>query len=206
MAKKRKILCMYSGGLDSVGNLYRLLKDEEFANYRIHVHHLSLKNKEGRAPAERMAVKKTLDYFASHEEFRKFEYTNSLHDYTFMRGYIAYDTFWYAFMAANIMIADQSIEHVAVGRTKSDIDSAASMEHAHRGHEIFHATLPLALRFERSYIYPVAHLKKKEIWDMLPDELRKASWSCRVPVYIDKKPITCGKCKTCVVMKKMLNV
>jgi len=196
---------MYSGGLDSVGNLHRLLSDEEFKDDRVHVHHLSLKNKENRAPAEYQAVKKTLDYFVSHEGYRPFEFTHSSHDYSFMKNYIVFDTFWYAFMAANIMTANPRIKQVAVGRTRSDVESANSMTHAHRGHEIFHATLPLEIRYERNYIYPVAHLSKQEIWDMLPSELRELSWSCRKPVYKENTPHPCGVCKTCKAVKALKN-
>jgi len=197
---------MYSGGLDSVGNLHRLLHDAKFEEFYIHVHHLSLQNIDRRAEAELMAVKKTLTYFSSNHEYREFIFTHSSHDYRFMNKYISYDTMWYAFMAANIMAADTSIKHVAVGRTRSDVESSASMEHAQRGHEVFFATLPPEIRLKRNYIYPIVHLSKKEIWDMLPSALRELSWSCRRPNYENSIAMPCGVCKACLIMKKIRHV
>lgn len=202
--EKKTILCMYSGGLDSLGVLYLLLTDKKYESFNIHVHHLILKNIEKRDHAEQIAVRSTIEFFKKNK-FRKFTYSESAHDYTFLRRYFIFDTYWYAFMAANIMIADQSIMHVAVGRTKGDIGSGSSMRNANRGHEIFHATLPLEIRFHRSYIYPVMHLEKKEIWDLLPKDLRGLSWSCRRPIYRNQKPHRCGKCNTCKEMKAILN-
>ncbi|MFZ5564846.1 MAG: hypothetical protein ACOZBW_12415 [Thermodesulfobacteriota bacterium] len=202
MAQEKKILCMYSGGLDSLGALYRLLTAQEYADFGLHVHHMHLKNVENRALAENKAIQATLKFFRENG-YRNFLYTESGHDYSFMRRYFTFDTYWYAFMAANIMTADHAIVHVAVGRTKSDMESASSRMNANRGHEIFHATLPLDLRFERSYIFPVAHLTKQEVWNMLPPALRDLSWSCRKPVFTDGQPAPCGKCPTCEEMKKI---
>ncbi|ABW67942.1 hypothetical protein [Desulfosudis oleivorans] len=202
MVQEKKILCMYSGGLDSLGVLYRLLTEPEYADFGLHVHHMHLKNVENRALAESKAIQATFRYFRE-KGYRNFLYTESGHDYSFMRRYFTFDTYWYAFMAANIITADSSIMHVAVGRTKSDMESAGSRMNANRGHEIFHATLPLELRFDRSYIYPVAHLTKQAVWNMLPADLRELSWSCRKPVISDKEPRPCGKCPTCQEMEKI---
>jgi tRNA(Ile)-lysidine synthase TilS/MesJ len=193
---------MYSGGLDSLGALYRLLTDAKYENFGLHIHHLNLRNRENRVLAEHKAIKSTLAYFRN-SRYRNFLYTESSHDYSFMRKYFTFDTYWYAFMAANIITADNAIRHVAVGRTKTDIESAASMNHAKRGHEIFHATLALDKRFTRSYIYPVAHMTKKQIWEMLPADLRELSWSCRRPVNQDGGAQPCGKCRTCKEMAEI---
>jgi len=202
MPEPVKILCMYSGGLDSLGALYTLLTDPAYQRFALHVHHLHLRNIEKRTTAELTAVKNTLRYFRDHG-YRKFFYTESSHDYAFMRKYFIFDTYWYAFLAANIITADPGIRHVAVGRTRTDTENAGSMVNARRGHEIFHATLPLELRFERSYIYPVAGIRKKEIWEMLPPDLRVLSWSCRRPVVNNETLQPCGQCHTCKEMAKI---
>lgn len=196
MSEPKKILCMYSGGLDSLGALYRLLTDPAYREYELQVHHLHLHNRENRMVAEQQAIRDTLAYFQRHR-YRPFLYTESRHNYVFLRKYFTYDTFWYAFMAANIMTADTTIHYVAVGRTKTDTENPSSLNHAKRGHEIFHATLPLELRFSRSYIYPAAHMTKKEIWEMLPPDLRELAWSCRRPVHKNGVPRPCGQCPTC---------
>ena len=120
-----------------------------------------------------------------------------------MRRYFIFDTYWYAFMAASIMTADHRILHVAVGRTRTDIESADSMQNANRGHDIFHATLPLKLRWNRSYIYPVAKMSKKEIWQMLPGDLREMAWSCRTPAYQEGTPVPCKECDACKKMEEI---
>lgn len=199
---QKKILCMYSGGLDSLGALYMLLTDLAYADVGLHVHHMHLKNIENRALAEHLAVRATLGYFRQNN-FKSFLYTESSHDYSFMRQYFVFDTYWYAFMAGHILTADKSILQVAVGRTKTDVESPSSMQHANRGREIFQATLPLELRFVRSYIYPVAHLTKQEIWRMLPPDLRNLSWSCRKPIFKEGKPEACGQCPTCKEMQEI---
>ena len=53
---KPTILAMYSGGLDSLGMVYRLLTDPEYKDYDIHVHHVHNKNIELRHKAEAIAV------------------------------------------------------------------------------------------------------------------------------------------------------
>ena len=50
-------------------------------------------------------------------------------------------------------------------------------------------------------IYPVMDLTKKQIWEMLPEDLQKLIWSCRRPITSNYSIIPCGKCVTCVSMK-----
>lgn len=201
--KKEKILCMFSGGLDSLGAVYVLLKDKQYQDYDIHIHHLILRNIEFRGLAEMVATHKVIEYLKSHD-FRPFEYTESQHDYRFMQNYFIYDTVWYAFMAANMMINDPALTSLAVGRTKDDQACGLDTKlRAYTGHDVFHATLPLQIRYERPYIFPVVQYSKKEIWIMLPEALRKLSWSCRRPVYKDNQPFECGKCTPC---KELLEI
>ncbi|KAA3632882.1 MAG: hypothetical protein DWQ08_02695 [Proteobacteria bacterium] len=202
--KTGKILCMFSGGLDSTGMLYRLLTDARHANQEVHVHHLVLKNLENRHPAEKQAVHRIIDWLRRHD-FRRFVYTESEHEYTFMKRYFVYDSFWYGFMAANIVTADPSILQVAVGRTRSDydLDDTSWLTIANRGREVYQAALPLELRFNRPYVYPVLELTKREIWAMLPPALRDFAWSCRTPAYDADRPRACGKCPACLSLRQI---
>ena len=45
------ILAMYSGGLDSLGMVYRLLTDPEYTDYAVHIHHVHNRNVEDRVRA-----------------------------------------------------------------------------------------------------------------------------------------------------------
>ncbi|MFP4445451.1 MAG: hypothetical protein ACLFPD_04300 [Desulfosudaceae bacterium] len=203
--KKNKILCMCSGGLASLGALYRLLTEEAYAGFDLHVHHINLRNIENRMQAERRAVQKTLSYFRE-GGFRHLFFTESFHDCSFMRQFQIPEPYWYGFMAAHIITADSSILYVATGRNRSDREGEAAARKsitARRGLEIFHATLPLELRFERHYIYPVADLTKKAIWALLPEELRNMVWTCDRPVTRGEEILPCGQCAQCAAFQEI---
>ena len=51
---------MYSGGLDSLGMVYRLLTDPEYQDYDLHIHHVHNKNIENRHRAEDIMVQQAL--------------------------------------------------------------------------------------------------------------------------------------------------
>jgi hypothetical protein len=55
----------------------------------------------------------------------------------------------------------------------------------------------LLLYTDAKKVYPVEQYTKKEIYQLLPDELRNLFWSCRTPRYIDNKAHMCGHCYTC---------
>lgn len=198
MIMSRTILAMYSGGLDSAGVLHRLLADDEFTDFSVHVHHMHVVNRENRAPAEAEAVKKTLSLFGG-DGYRPFQYTQSLHRYDFFRRDHVWDMDLCAFVAGNICSADTNIVHVAMGRARTGQDSGdedffARME---RAQQIFKAVISLD-DSEASCVFPVLKLTKKQVWDMLPKAIRKSTWSCRRPVYDEERnPLPCGKCHAC---------
>jgi len=194
----QKILCMYSGGLDSAGVLHRLLADAEFADFEVHVHHMHMVNRENRAVAEGQAVARTLKLFSG-DNFRPFRFTQSLHKYDFMRRDMLWDMDMCALMAGNICVADPAIAHVAMGRTQTDIEAGGEsfLKRMERAQKIFKAAISLD-ETEAIYIFPVMEMNKTEIWAMLPKDIRLSTWSCRRPSYDDKKqPAICGKCNTC---------
>ena len=41
-------------------------------------------------------------------------------------------------------------------------------------------------------------MTKKEIFETLPEDLRKLTWSCRTPIYKEEDIKMCKKCKTCL--------
>ena len=200
---KPVILCMYSGGLDSVGMLNRLLSDERYSGYQIHVHHMHLVNRENRARAEHFAVSATLEEFKKVHE-KSFLITQSTHDYRFMHKRFIWDMDFCAFMAANIAIADNNIVHVAMGRTKTDVEGSSEsfQGRMNRAQKIVDAVWDLEERQRPEYIFPMLEFSKAEIWNLLSPALQQRVWSCRHPVYTDKQIRACGKCMTCNEMKK----
>jgi 7-cyano-7-deazaguanine synthase in queuosine biosynthesis len=177
---------MFSGGLDSTGMFWKLINTKE----PLHVHHLHLKNKENRLEAENKAV---LDIVAYMKKIRDFSYSESFHEYPCYNGNFMWDSDLYNFIAGTICLNLKSIDLVAIGRTKSD----DGLDRADRGTKILKILSP---RVEK--IYPVGDMTKKEIYEMLPKELREMTWSCRVPIYEDETK-TCGRCKTCMEIKKI---
>lgn len=189
---------MYSGGLDSLGCLYVLLTDNCYSDFDVHVHHMHLLNKEGRAEAELVATKATIERLQS-MGMRPFLYTESSHDYRFMLRQFVWDMDLCAFMAANTCIADPGIVHVAMGRTKTDVEGASEAFHSRmdRAQRIFDGVWTLESRERPHYIFPVVERTKTDIWRMLPDSLKSCTWSCRRPIYEGNRAIACGRCATC---------
>ena len=202
---KPQILCMFSGGLDSVGMLWQLLTAEKYAGFEIYLHHMHLLNREERAEAEGEAVE------VLYREFRKatgrdFKVTENVVEYRFMeRGFI-YDMDLAAFMSGNICRVNPRITKVAMGRTATDLAAVSSDFQARmdRAQRIFENVLSLEKRDLPERIFPVKAFTKAEIFAMLPETLREAAWSCRMPVYFDdKSPEPCGKCHTCDDLRAM---
>lgn len=200
--RKEKILCMFSGGLDSLGVLYLLLTRPEYRDVNIHVHHMYLNNVENRTEAEKIACENIFRYFRENK-YRKFEYTESSHDMSFMRKYFIYDSVMYGFVGANMMINDLDLKTMAIGSNKDDRQNQGSIVRASKGKDTFYSILPSEIKYHRSYIYPVVNLTKQQIWNMLPGDLRELAWSCRRPIYDNGKPRTCQSCRACLEMNKI---
>ena len=192
-------LLMFSGGLDSTGALWTLLKETE---YNIHLHHLHLINKEKRTAAEQQAVVNILSYISkthknikyseSYHQYPTYSYLSKISDGLVLHENFMFDSDIYNFIAGNICMCLPNIKRVAIGRTKSD-DNPEVRERATRGDKLLKLFSPNVQK-----IYPVEHLTKSEIYNMLPEELRNITWSCRTPVVVDNNTIEeCGQCKTC---------
>lgn len=198
---KGMILCMYSGGLDSAGMLHFLLTGEQYQDYEVHVHHMHLVNPENRAPVEAAVTQAALKYLAD-SGCRRFTYSESLHKYPAFNRHIIWDADLCAFMAGTICNASPDIRSVALGRTKTDIEQAGHDFQARMGRaqEIFKAVKAMNPQ-PSEYIFPVAHLTKRELWEAMPQGLRERTWSCRRPIYdAEKRAHACGRCISCVAM------
>jgi 7-cyano-7-deazaguanine synthase in queuosine biosynthesis len=187
------ILAMYSGGLDSLGMVYKLLTEDEYKNYSIHIHHVHNKNVENRWRAEQLAVDIAVKEL-KRLEF-KFDYTESeIGTQPFGQNFM-YDTDSMNFLAGYVCSADPRIVKVAMGMQANDNNQRLE-ERRIRGNKILSAFT------NAEKIYPVLDLTKREIYDMLPETLRNMFWSCRRPVYSEKNIAPCLKCDTCVKLKE----
>ena len=201
-------LLMFSGGLDSTGALWQLLQNKE---NKVHIHHLHLINKEKRAQAEHIAVNNIISYIS---KSYKVKYSESYHEYPYysylkinnnneivLSENFMFDSDIYNFIAGTICTSLPHIKSVAIGRTKSDSEEISTMTRATIGTNIFKLLAPNVEK-----IYPVVHLTKTEVYNILPEELRDMTWSCRRPIYIDENMITeCGECKTCLQLETIKN-
>lgn len=202
---------MFSGGIDSTGVLHQLMTHSDFIENPLIVHHIHIFNRENRAKAEAFAVKAILNYYKINS-VKEFLYTESTFNTTgfapLKSNRFPFDMDVCAFMAGNICAARKEIEQVAMGRTKTDIDSGGNnfMLRMKRAQGVFKTVLSLDKKEHPQYIFPVMEFTKREIWDFLPEEVKNNTWWCRRPVYIEgASPKPCGKCQTCKDVKEFVD-
>jgi 7-cyano-7-deazaguanine synthase in queuosine biosynthesis len=183
-------LLMFSGGLDSTGAFWKLIQDKQ----NIHVHHMHLKNVEKRLIAE---SKSTSDIIGYMKNISSFTYSESTHEYPSYKGNFIWDGDLASFIAGSICTSMNSIKKVAFGRTATDDANSRTHSRIERANKIFNSMC------DAVKIYPVQHLTKTEIYEMLPQELRELTWSCRTPLYKDGKILPCKYCITCHSMLKL---
>lgn len=190
---KPAILLMFSGGLDSVGALHLLLTDAKYAAFQVHAHHVHINNRERRAPAEKIAVDGILELYRA----RGYRVDSSETSMTFktFNGAFPWDTDITKFVSGFIASAVPSVQRVAFGATRTD-DEDLDTGRIARGNKIYAAFTNTEL------IYPVRHLSKQEILDLLPADVAELAWSCRRPAYRSPDvPTPCGACKTCLALQ-----
>lgn len=184
----KTILVMYSGGLDSLGTVYKLLTDPQYKNYRLHLHHIHIKNVENRDRAENVAVRNTL------KELERlgfsFMYSESGIDSPMYNNQFMFDIDSINFFAGYICSLNPDIELIALGMNADDSQDAVE-EKRKRADAI------LAAFTSVKKIYPVLHMSKLEIFDTIPETLRTMFWSCRTPIYTEDMIKYCGQCQTC---------
>jgi 7-cyano-7-deazaguanine synthase in queuosine biosynthesis len=187
------ILAMYSGGLDSLGMIYKLLTDRNYKDYKLHVHHVHNKNVENRHQAEALAVNiavKELKQLGFEFEYSESEIGTSVYNGQFM-----FDSDTMNFFAGYLCLTNPAIAKVAMGMQANDFNQSLEDRRV-RANKILQAFTPV------EKIYPVLDMTKREIYDSLPESLRNKFWSCRHPVYTEKNIARCKKCDTCIKLKE----
>lgn len=191
--EQQTILAMYSGGLDSLGMVHKLLTEPEYNGYRIHIHHIHNRNVENRFRAEAAAVNVAL------KELRRlgfdFDYSESEIGTQPYGHKFLYDTDSINFFAGYVASANPEIKKVALGMQANDANQSLEDRRV-RANKIFTAFT------NAQKIFPVEFMTKRDIYDSLPSSLRNMFWSCRRPVYTEKSITPCGKCDTCVKLRE----
>ena len=187
------ILAMYSGGLDSLGMIYKLLTDPEYKDYVLHIHHVHNRNVEHRDRAEAVVVERVLKEL---EQLGfSFVYSESEIASQPYNGQFMYDTDSINFFAGYICSVNPRIKKVAIGMQANDANHSLE-ERRIRANKIFTAFT------DAEKIFPVLDMTKREIYDSLPESLRDMFWSCRRPVYSEKNIAPCGRCDTCAKLRE----
>ena len=184
---------MYSGGLDSLGMIYKLLTDPEYKDYVLHIHHVHNRNVEHRNQAEAIVVERVLKEL---EQLGfSFIYSESEIASQPYKGKFMYDTDSINFFAGYICSVNPRIKKVAMGMQANDHNHSLE-ERRIRANKIFTAFT------DAEKIFPVLEMSKREIYDSLPESLRDMFWSCRRPVYSEKNIAPCGRCDTCAKLRE----
>lgn len=190
--EQQVILAMYSGGLDSLGMIYKLLTEPEYKDHVLHIHHVHNRNVERRDRAEAITVEmalKELERLGFSFIYSESEITSQPYN-----GQYMYDSDSINFFAGYICSTNPKIIKVAMGMNANDSNHALE-ERRKRANQILAAFTPV------EKIYPVLNMSKREIYDSLPDTLKNMFWSCRTPIYTKESIQHCGKCKTCTQLK-----
>ena len=179
---------MFSGGLDSLGMTYKLLTEKE---YKIHIHHIHIKNIEQRHLAEAIAVQSALNEFKNLGY--KFIFTSSEVSAPHYHNKFMYDTDILNFFAGYLASIDPSIEKIAMGMNIDD-NNIRLEDRIKRANNILSAFT------DKEKIYPVLNKSKLDIYNSLPNTLKNKFWSCRTPIYTENSIIPCNRCKTCKIL------
>ena len=104
---------MYSGGLDSLGMIYKLLTDPAYKDYKLHIHHVHNQNVENRDRAEAVVVPmvlKELERLGFNFVYSESQIASQPYGQNFL-----YDSDTINFFAGYICSADLNIAYVAMG-------------------------------------------------------------------------------------------
>lgn len=194
---KKKTLVMLSGGIDSTAALWHVLHHPDDYG-EVLVHHIHIKNLEGRWLAEAMAVKNVLAYMKEHAP-TPFTYSKSTIEVPHFGNHFMFDVEAMGFITGYMTSRDKGITKVVIAATKTDFDLGVdgSVMRGKRAHNSYHPNEED--HSARIKEYPHSHLTKAEVYKTVPPELAALTWSCRTPRYADGKPIECGRCKTCMI-------
>ena len=192
------LLCMFSGGLDSLGVLYKLVTELQYNQFDVHVHHIHIINSEMRYVAEEIACQAILKELDTMPNLKKITYSECSFEIPSFKTLPLLDADVYNFVAGNLTKRIPFLVRTAISRTKDDIADGTVDALGSTPDAIFGYYTDPGLKF-----YPVANMTKKEIYKMLPNNLRTLAWSCSTPIKRGDRYTECGGCKSCLQMKEV---
>jgi 7-cyano-7-deazaguanine synthase in queuosine biosynthesis len=183
-----------SGGLDSTYCMYDYLKKNPVKV--LMVHHVKLKNYEGRWEHELKAVHAILNWFRENN-MANFKYIESGFDYGDIR-YVNHDVVTIGYVTGTILRNPRNnsiktvISPTCLEESKGygEPTSALTLRHKRKLDVIKTASN----REDIKLSYPILKIGKGDIKRILPKELYSLCWYCRRPTFEGK---VCGTCRTC---------
>jgi 7-cyano-7-deazaguanine synthase in queuosine biosynthesis len=197
---KDKTIVLWSGGVDSTGALYKILKEYDDD---VVAHHIHYKNYQNRWEIEKIAVDTMTSWIR--DNVRGFEYSESTFEIDL--NFKGYDIMTAMYIGGIVIESEKrkdwkrkDIERykLVLGDNAEDFNSyqwktpiaqllatISSLKHPQESQDI-------------PYLWQImATTTKQDIWNLLPDFLKENVWGCRIPKQREGKWIGCGKCSTC---------
>lgn len=189
--KNIRSLVMFSGGLDSVALLANILAETD---HLVHVHHIEITNRDGRTEAENIAVGQTLDYIR--REYRDFDVSHSRSELNLGWGG-GTDLQLALFTAGRVTTAlEGMVDIVFTGHIQPPFWELSE------GAAILNAVF-IQRRQKPEWLWPLSKIdagfkmRKVHIWESIPEDLARMTWSCRRPEVKDGVIERCGSCHAC---------
>lgn len=175
------ILVFFSGGIDSTGMLIKLLTTSKEP---LLVHHCIIPGR--RKIPEIRACNKIIEYCKAN--YRDFEYSTSELILPELPQHAGDMILWSSIGA---YMAECDMRITAVARGFSHIYNTPSIGKR----KVLDLLYSQALSRKIVQLFPLEGLTKVEVLEIIPEEIRNATWSCR---FSEDGETVCGKCTSCV--------
>ncbi len=201
--RKQITLVMFSGGIDSVYVLYRLLKESDD---EIVAHHIHFVNIERRHEAEARACRVVVDYLK--KTVRDFIYTESAIDRSRFRAF-GMDDMAVGFEVGIVhssLIVDRGIgfDRWTSGTCLEEELEYFGASEIERFENVLNCVQGSCYPNPAPRFFQLKIIPKKAQMDYMGQALVDLCWTCRTPVWAeDGSASECGTCKTCVLMGKI---
>src|SRR5690606_12267323 len=160
---------------------------------RLLVHHVHLKNHEGRLQYEAQAVERILDWMRG-RGLTAFRYTESAFDYGTL-PFIVKDVHLWAFHIGIIMAdpRNRGITKTIVPRHWDAFPTGPDGPGPARTNRVYREIPRQICGREPELLFPIVHMKKADVIRDMPRGLLELCWWCRRP----KNGRPCHECYTC---------
>lgn len=165
-----KIVCFYSGGIKSLAALWNILADEQYKDYAIQVHHVTIINHTGKFREAAEKVRQTLVKIRA-ECSRKLIITENQVNFSCLPApsRLPSDIDICAFVAAQMVNTDPSIRYVVMGFSNEDSHNSSN------GNAVKRVQAYLAMTKQNpesalnaEYLFPLVTKSRSQILELLP--------------------------------------